>query len=92
MTNEDAIKILKEHCYVFNPLDFDKTTMINTALDTAVRTLERQTIIKKEIINGLHKSFYSLIESFSDDEIAKTDFLIGLLLAGVTVHEIMEGK
>lgn len=42
MTNEDAIKILKEHCYVFNPLDFDKTTMINTALDMAVKTLRQE--------------------------------------------------
>lgn len=92
MTNEDAIKILKEHCYVFNPLDFDKTTMINTALDKAVKTLERQGKLEKEILNKLHKNFYTLIESFQDDEIAKTDFLIGLLHAGITVHEVMKGK
>ena len=33
MTREEAIEIIRENCYVFNPLDFDETTRINTALD-----------------------------------------------------------
>ena len=53
MTKEEkAIKIIKDECYVFNPLDFDKTTMINTALDTAVKSLKQRIVldeVKSEI-------------------------------------------
>ena len=40
MTREEAVEIIKSECYVFNPLNFDKTTLINTALDMAVESLE----------------------------------------------------
>lgn len=42
MTREDreeAIEIIKSKCYVFNPLDLDMSTKINTALDMAVKAL-----------------------------------------------------
>lgn len=39
MTNEKAIEIIKSECYVFNPLNFDRSTMINTALDTVIKEL-----------------------------------------------------
>ncbi len=42
MTNEQAIKIIKQNCYVFNPLDFDNTTRINRALDVAVEALKQE--------------------------------------------------
>lgn len=42
MTNEEAIKIIKSECYIFNPLDFDKTIMINSALDMAVKALKQE--------------------------------------------------
>ena len=42
MTNEEAISVIKSECYVFNPLDFDKSTMVNTALDMAIEALEKQ--------------------------------------------------
>ena len=42
MTNEEAINIIKSECYVFNPLNFDRTTMVNTALDMAIKALEKQ--------------------------------------------------
>lgn len=41
MTKEDAIDIIKSECYVFNPLNFDRSTMVNTALDMAITSLER---------------------------------------------------
>lgn len=41
MTNKDAIDIIKSECYVFNPLNFDRSTMVNTALDMATEALER---------------------------------------------------
>lgn len=41
MTNEEAIKILKEQCYVFDALNLDYTIMVNTALDMAIEALER---------------------------------------------------
>ena len=42
MTREEAINIIKSECYIFNPLDFDRSTMVNTALDTAIEALEKQ--------------------------------------------------
>lgn len=41
MTVEKAIEVLKSECYVFNPLNFDRTTLINTALDTVIEALEK---------------------------------------------------
>lgn len=41
MSKKDAINIIKSECYVFNPLNFDRSTMINTALDMAVKALEQ---------------------------------------------------
>ena len=42
MNREDAINIIKSECYIFNPLSFDRTTMVNTALDIAIEALEKQ--------------------------------------------------
>ena len=42
MTNKEAKEIIKSECYVFNPLNFDRTTKINTALDIAIKALEKQ--------------------------------------------------
>lgn len=51
MTNERAIEIIKADCYVFNPLNMDRSTMINQALDRAVDALQSsadaQEIIRK---------------------------------------------
>jgi hypothetical protein len=56
MTREEAIEVIKSECYVFNPLNFDSSTRINTALDVAVKALEqepcedavsRQAVLKK---------------------------------------------
>ena len=38
MTNKEATSVIKSECYSFNPLDFDRTTRINTAL----KALEKQ--------------------------------------------------
>ena len=42
MTNKEAKEIIKSECYVFNPLNLDRTTKINTALDVAIEALEQQ--------------------------------------------------
>lgn len=47
MTIERAIDVLKSECYVFNPLNFDRTTLINTALDTVIKALEKEPILDK---------------------------------------------
>ena len=41
MTDEKAIEVIRQNCYVSNLLDLDKTVMINTALDMAVAALKR---------------------------------------------------
>ena len=47
MANKEAIEIIKSECYIFNPLDFDKSTKINTALGMAIKALEQESIIDK---------------------------------------------
>ena len=42
MTNKEAISVIKSECYIFNPLNFDRSTMVNTALDIAIEALEKQ--------------------------------------------------
>lgn len=42
MTNKEAKEIIKSECYVFNPLNFDRSTKVNTALDMAIEALEMQ--------------------------------------------------
>ena len=42
MTREKAIEVIKSECYVFNPLNLDRTTLINTALDVAIEMLEKK--------------------------------------------------
>lgn len=40
MNIKEAIEIINSECYVFNPLNFDRTTKINSALDMAIDILE----------------------------------------------------
>ena len=42
MTKEEAINIINSECYVFNPLNFDRSTMVNTALDMAIKALDQE--------------------------------------------------
>lgn len=46
MTREEAVNIIKSECYVFNPLNFDRSTMVNTALDMAITELQKESIIR----------------------------------------------
>lgn len=41
MTNKEAIEIIKNNYYIFNMLNFDRTTLVNTALDKAIEALEK---------------------------------------------------
>lgn len=42
MTNEECIKVIKSECYISDLLDLDRTQMVNTALDMAIKALEEQ--------------------------------------------------
>ena len=42
MTNKEAKEIIESECYSFNPLNFDRSTKINTALGVAIKALEQQ--------------------------------------------------
>lgn len=55
MTKEKAIEVLKSECYVFNPLNFDRTTLINTALDTVINELEHKGESVTEFANRCRK-------------------------------------
>ena len=58
MTNKEAKEIIESECYVFNPLNLDRTTKINTALDVAVEALEKQDKIARILDN------YDLLEAW----------------------------
>ena len=42
MTREEARGIIKSECYIFDPLNLDRSTMVNTALDMAIIALEQE--------------------------------------------------
>ena len=64
MTREEAINIIKSECYVFNPLNFDKSTMVNTALDMAIEALEQEPaeIHKCDVRVNIEGDYYMIIE------------------------------
>lgn len=47
MTREEAISVIKSECYIFNPLDLDESTRINTSLDMATKALDQESIFDK---------------------------------------------
>lgn len=52
MTRDEAIDIIKSECYIFNPFNFDRSTMVNTALDMAIKALEQEPCKKCHNINS----------------------------------------
>ena len=55
MTDEKAIEVIQQNCYVSNLLDLDETVMINTALDRAVDALKKTSkmeMVKQVIVQG----------------------------------------
>lgn len=68
MTREEAIGIIKRECYVFNLLNLDRSTMVNTALDIAIKALEQEScedcisradalrVAKNEYLRGWHNA------------------------------------
>ena len=83
MTRKEAIDVIKSKCYVFNPLDLDESTMINTALDMAIKALDQESIIDKimaDVIARYPKNYAGEPElggsacEFSLNEILKSIF------------------
>lgn len=59
MTREEARRIIEGECYIFDPLNFDRSTMVNTALDMAIEALEQESMLDKiraEIEHHRHKT------------------------------------
>ena len=72
MTNKEAINIIKSECYVFNPLDLDRSTMINTSLDMAIKALDQESIFDKIIDEIMDTGAY-------EQEVnGETEFLKGI--------------
>ena len=71
MTNEEAVKIIKSECYIADLLNLDRTRMVNTALDLAIKALEQQPCedcISRQAVDELSKE---LVHTTRD----KADFL-----------------
>lgn len=68
MTREEARGIIKSECYIFDPLNLDRSTMVNTALDRAIIALEQEPcedcisradalrVAKNEYLRGWHNA------------------------------------
>ena len=67
MAIDEAISVIKSECYVFNPLNFDRSTRINTALDVAIEALEKQDRIA-QILDD-----YDLLEAWEVLEMIKEE-------------------
>ena len=60
MTREESISVIKSECYIFNPLDLDGSTRINTALDVAIKALDQESIfdnIRADVIARYPKNY-----------------------------------
>ena len=42
MTREEARSVIKSECYIFDPFNLDRSTMVNAALDMAIKALEQE--------------------------------------------------
>ena len=64
MTKKEAINTIKSECYVFNPLNFDKSTIVNTALDMAIEALEQESaeIHEGDVRANIEGDYYMIIE------------------------------
>jgi UTP-glucose-1-phosphate uridylyltransferase len=75
MTNEEAIKIIKAECYVFNPLNLDRTQMVNTALDRACKALEHMEQYKADLQSaydcGYNCGYSDAMTDIAESEVQK---------------------
>ena len=72
MTREEAISVIKSECYVFNPLNLDESTRINTSLDMAIKALDQESMLDKIIDEIMDTGAY-------EQEVnGKTEFLKGI--------------
>ena len=64
MTKEEAINTIKSERYVFNPLNLDRSTMVNTALDMAIKALEQESaeIHEGDVRVNIEGDYYMIIE------------------------------
>lgn len=47
MNTDELISIIKNECYIFDPIDLDKTIMVNTALDQVIDILNERKVEEK---------------------------------------------
>ena len=79
MTLDEAINIIKSECYVFNPLNFDRSTMVNTALDMAVEALDKEWVSCSERLpepketENLIAKYYLVQNEYGDMMVARWD-------------------
>ena len=64
MTMEEAVNIIKSECYIFDPLNLDRSTMVNTALDMAIKELEKEPaeIHEGDVRANIEGDYYMIIE------------------------------
>lgn len=79
MTREEAIDVIKSECYVFNPLDFDRSTRINTALDMAIKALDQESILDKIIAEIMDTGAYEQEVNGNTEFLKGINYCLGLI-------------
>lgn len=85
MTREEAIGIIKSECYVFNPLNFDRSTMVNTALDIAIKALRQVAKLRELRENLAEKERF-----YANQQHDNTLYSNGLADAYCTINELID--
>lgn len=79
MTREEAIAVIKSECYVFNPLNFDRSTRINTALDMAIKALDQESILDKIIAEIMDTGAYEQEVNGNTEFLKGINYCLGLI-------------
>ena len=85
MTREEAIGIIKSECYVFNPLNLDRSTMVNTALDMAIKALDQ--VVK---LRELRENLAEKERFYANESNDTTMYFVGLANAYCTVTALID--
>ena len=50
MSPEKAKAVIKNECYIFDPLNLDRTTMVNEALDVALLYIDKNVFLTAKVL------------------------------------------
>ena len=79
MTREEAIGTIKSECYIFNPLNLDMSTRINTALDMAIEALDQESMLDKIIDEIMDTGAYEQEVNGNTEFLKGINYCLGII-------------